>query len=139
MSQETIGDLNYGGRVTDDKDLRTLEILCRSVLRPNLLSDHGLLIGSGGMQVAPSAKGRGRGISAAPKSPVRGSSGANRRRRASVELPASIFHVLSVPKYHHENPLHVCQLPLGPLCPRRHCCLITSLFLDPLLPLCLAP
>jgi dynein heavy chain len=44
--------INYGGRVTDDKDLRTIDIILRSYYRPDILEE-GYKLSSSGTYISP--------------------------------------------------------------------------------------
>merc|ERR1711968_45323 len=44
--------INYGGRVTDDKDIRTVDIILRSYYRPEILEE-GFKLSESGIYISP--------------------------------------------------------------------------------------
>ena len=65
-----IGQCNYGGRVTDDKDRRLINTILACYFKPEILQDREKLSASGVYFVPnPSSRGRGGGGVAASSSP----------------------------------------------------------------------
>lgn len=52
-----IGECNYGGRVTDDKDRRLLNTILDRVYRPEILSQEGCALSASGRYSVPTKTG----------------------------------------------------------------------------------